>query len=423
MTTGTNHHDSDFSLQHVPSKAKRGFWAMFVVMMGFTFFSASMWAGGRLGVGLTAAQFFTAVMTGNLLLGTYTGTLAYIASRTGLSTHLLARYSFGEKGSYLPSFLLAITQVGWFGVGVAMFALPVQKATGINLYALIIIGGILMTATAYYGFKALTIISIIAVPAIAVLGCFSVGKAVSSAGGIDLFMGLTPQEPMAMSVAIGVCVASFISGGTLTPDFTRFARTSIIAVSTTVLAFFLGNSLMFIFGAVGAAYFQQADISDVMLRQGLIVPAMIVLGLNIWTTNDNALYASGLGFSNITKLPKKYLVIFNGFLGTLGAMYLYNNFVGWLALLNTMLPPIGAVIIADFFLVRRGSYRNLDENSFQRIRPTAVAAWVIGVLAAKYSPGIAPINGLIAAAAAYLLAEKIFVRVLDKEAEANPAVD
>ncbi len=423
MTTGTNHHDSDFSLQHVPSTAKRGFWAMFVVMMGFTFFSASMWAGGKLGVGLTAAQFFIAVMTGNLVLGAYTGTLAYIASRTGLSTHLLARYSFGEKGSYLPSFLLAITQVGWFGVGVAMFALPVQKATGINLYALIVIGGILMTATAYYGFNALTVISIIAVPAIAFLGCFSVSSAISSAGGLDLFLGLTPQEPMAMSVAIGICVASFISGGTLTPDFTRFARTSIIAVSTTMLAFFLGNSLMFVFGAVGAAYFQQADISDVMLRQGLIFPAMIVLGLNIWTTNDNALYASGLGFSNITRLPKKYLVIFNGFLGTLGAMYLYNNFVGWLALLNTMLPPIGAVIITDFFLLRRGSYRNLDENSFQRVRPTAVTAWVIGVLAAKFSPGIAPINGLIAAAVAYLLAEKILVRLFDKVNEADPVAE
>lgn len=423
MTTGTNHHDSDFSLQHVPFTAKRGFWAMFVVMMGFTFFSASMWAGGKLGVGLTAAQFFTAVMTGNLILGAYTGSLAFIASRTGLSTHLLARYSFGEKGSYLPSFLLAITQVGWFGVGVAMFALPVQKATGMNLYALIVIGGVLMTATAYYGFNALTIISIIAVPAIAILGCFSMGKAITSAGGLDLFMGITPQDPMAMSVAIGICVASFISGGTLTPDFTRFSRTSLIAVSTTVLAFFLGNSLMFLFGAVGAAYFQQPDISDVMLRQGLIIPAMIVLGLNIWTTNDNALYASGLGFSNITKLPKRYLVIFNGVLGTLGAMYLYNNFVGWLALLNTMLPPIGAVIITDYFFIKRGSYVNLDENSFKTVRPSAVAAWVVGVLAAKFSPGIAPINGLIAAAAVYILAEKLLVQALSKEAEETPAVD
>jgi len=121
--------DSDFALGHVDESHKRGFLPMMVLMLGFTFFSASMWAGGKLGTGLTALELMGAVMAGNLILGCYTAFLASIAAETGLSTHLLARYSFGEKGSYLPSFLLGITQVGWFGVGVAMFALPVQKVT------------------------------------------------------------------------------------------------------------------------------------------------------------------------------------------------------------------------------------------------------------------------------------------------------
>ncbi len=403
--------ENDFSLESVPRESRRGFWAMFVVMMGFTFFSASMWSGGKLGVGLTASQFFLAVLAGNLILGAYTGTLAYIASKTGLSTHLLARYSFGVKGSYLPSFLLAITQVGWFGVGVAMFALPIQKFTGetfsgASFYLLIAISGILMTATAYYGFKALTILSSIAVPAIAILGFFSVGRAVNEAGGMEFFMGLNPSEPLGMSVAIGICVASFISGGTLTPDFTRFAKNKRVAVSTTVLAFFIGNSLMFIFGAVGSAFYQQADISEVLYLQGLIIPAMLLLGLNIWTTNDNALYASGLGFANITGLPKRYIVIFNGLLGTVLAMYLYNNFVGWLALLNTMLPPIGAIIMTDYLL--RGSYREFSEHEFKSVRPTAIIGWASGAAAAKFiTIGIAPINGLLTAFVVYLVAEKI----------------
>lgn len=55
-----------------------------------------------------------------------TSFLGYIGAKTGL-THLLARFSFGVKGSWLPSLLLGGTQVGWFGVGVAMFAIPVGK--------------------------------------------------------------------------------------------------------------------------------------------------------------------------------------------------------------------------------------------------------------------------------------------------------
>ncbi|PIE74734.1 MAG: cytosine permease [Deltaproteobacteria bacterium] len=400
--------DKDFALSHVKESHKRGFFSMLVVMLGFTFFSASMWSGGKLGTGLTAFEMIMAVMAGNLILGIYTAFLAAIASKTGLSTHLLARYSFGEKGSYLPSFLLGITQVGWFGVGVAMFALPVQKITGLNLYIITITSGLIMTVTAWFGIRALTILSFVAVPSIAVLGFYSVGTALHDFGGLNEWFSKAPTNPITFFSGIGICVASFISGGTLTPDFVRFSKNTKTAVSTTIIAFFIGNSLMFIFGAVGANFYQEADISEVLLKQGMIFWAVIILGLNIWTTNDNALYASGLGFSNITKLPKKFLVLFNGLLGTMMAIYLYNNFVGWLSFLNTMLPSIGGIIIADYFILRKRNYKALDETDFKNFSPPAIAAWVAGVFAARYIPGIKPINSIFCSIATYIILEKIF---------------
>lgn len=402
--------DIDFSLAPVGEGSKKGFWSMLVVMLGFTFFSASMWAGGTLGAGLTASRFIAAVLVGNLILGVYTGLLAFIASKTNLSTHLLARYSFGERGSVLPSFLLGITQVGWFGVGVAMFALPVQKVTGWNIYGLVALSGIIMTLTAWFGIKALTILSFIAVPTITILGFTSVGTAFNEFGGTEAWFNLVPKDPISLYAAIGICVASFISGGTLTPDFTRFAKNTKISVSTTIFAFFLGNSLMFFFGAVGAAFYQQSDISDVMQQQGMIVWAMIILGLNIWTTNDNALYASGLGFSNITRLPKKVMVLLNGIIGTLLALYLYNNFVGFLSVLNTMLPSIGGVLIADFFLVHRMKYAQLADQKFTFVRWSAIVAWGAGVLAATFIPGVAPVNSVLTSVLVYVLIEKLVLK-------------
>lgn len=405
-----SHYDHDFSLSAVDPKSKKGFWAMLLVMLGFTFFSASMWAGGKLGAGLTASKFLTAVLAGNLILGVYTGLLALIASRTGLSTHLLARYSFGERGSVLPSFLLGITQVGWFGVGVAMFAIPVQKVTGLNIYLLVAASGLIMTATAWFGIKALTVLSFIAVPSITVLGLMSVGKAFNDFGGTAVWFDIVPENPMTLYAAIGICVASFISGGTLTPDFTRFSKNSKIAVSTTLIAFFLGNSLMFFFGAVGSAFYQQSDISDVLMNQGMIVWAMIILGLNIWTTNDNALYASGLGFSNITRLPKKIMVIVNGIIGTLLALYLYNNFVGFLNVLNSMLPSIGGVLIADYFLVHKAKYIDFAQKKISKFRWSAVAAWGAGVIAATYLPGVAPVNSVATSIVVYVIIEKAILK-------------
>lgn len=411
--------DHDFSLRAVPKSHRNGFWRMLMVMLGFTFFSASMIAGGTLGLGLSMTQFIWIVLAGNLILGVYTGALAYISAKTGLSTHLLTRYAFGEKGSYLSSFLLSATQIGWFGVGVAMFAVPVQKVTGIDTTVLIVIFGLLMTATAFFGMKALTILSFIAVPAILVLGGYSAFGAVNDIGGADMLMQHKPTEALGVAAALTIGVGSFISGGTLTPDFTRFAKSPKVGVSTTVIAFLIGNSLMFAFGAIGAIVTGQSDISEVMFMQGLIIPAIIVLGLNIWTTNDNAIYAASLGISNITKIKKNKVVIVNGIIGTILAMWLYNNFTGFLTTLGSVLPPIGAILIADYFIVRRGKYPAFETMTFKAVNWNAMIAWAIGAGAAKFLPGIPPLNGLIGAAVVYVVLSVITAKVAEAKLNLN----
>ncbi|NCA81121.1 MAG: cytosine permease [Opitutae bacterium] len=392
---------SEYEFSSVAPADRRGFGALLVIMLGFTFFSASMWAGATLGNGLPASTFLLAVLAGNLLLGTYTGLLAHIAAQTGLSTHLLARRAFGQTGAILPSMLLGVTQVGWFGVGVAMFALPVaQLFPAVPRIALIAVSGACMTGTAYYGIKSLTVLSVIAVPAIAILGTTSMAKAFQDFGGIAAWFAMEPANALPLTAAIGMCVGSFISGGTLTPDFTRYARTPRIAVSSTVIAFLLGNSLMFLFGAVASAFYQTNDISEALMKQGMIGIAVLVLGLNIWTTNDNALYAASLGFATLANRPKRQFVLINGFLGTVFATAAYNHFVPWLNLLNLMLPSIGAILILDHFVIRR---RAPDAIDARPVHWAAIAAWACGFCAAKFLPGIAPLNTLLAASAAYLL--------------------
>ena len=45
-----------------------------------------------------------------------------------------------------------------------------------------------------------------------------------------------------------------------------------------------------------------AAVGIALAAQSLLGGGIILLVLNIWTTNDNALYASGLGLANITGL-------------------------------------------------------------------------------------------------------------------------
>lgn len=406
--------DPDYALLPVESSARKGYISMFVIMVGFTFYTGTMLTGGTLGTSLNFKDLVVVLLLGNLLLGTYTSLLAYISSKTHLSTHLIARYSFGEIGSYLVSGILGLTQVGWFGVTVAMLALPLSKVFNINVWPIIIISGGLMIATAYFGVKSLTILSIIAVPLIAILGCYSTGISLNSVGGFSGLINLTDASTLTFATALSLVIGSFISGGTLTPDFTRFSKNSKVAVISTISAFFIGNILMFSFGAIGGMTTGLADISDVMIAQGLVFFGLLVLGLNIWTTNDNTIYAASLAFSNITKLPKKNLVIINGTIATLLSLVLYNNFTSFLSFLSGFIPSLGAVMISDYFFISKKEYEeDFSTKKFAKVNPIAIIAFLIGAVS-SYLPGIASMNAVIASMLSYTVMMKIKERLLSK---------
>ena len=394
--------DADYSLEAVPESARKGFWNMFFVMLGFTFFSASMSVGAKLGNGLDLSGFFWACLIGGVILSAYCGILAYIGSETGMTMDLLCRRTFGEKGSYLSSAILGFTQIGWFGVGVAVFSSPAAQLIGVNEWVLTIIAGLLMTATAATGMKALEIVSYISVPLIVILGMYSMITASSEGGGLTAIFAQSAGG-ITLMTGIGYVIGSFISGGTATPNFIRFAKNSKIAVWTTVIAFFLGNTLMFCFGAVGGAFTGKDDIFYVMIAQGLAIPALIVLGANIWTTNNNALYTGGLAISNVSGVRMKFTTWIAGIVGTALAIWLYWNFVGWLNILNCALPPIGAIVILDFLKNRK---KFAADGQTAAVNWFNIAGIVLGAAVANTLHwGIAALNAMVVAAICFFVGE------------------
>ena len=397
--------DVDYAESAVPQSARRGIITMFMIMLGFTFFSASMWAGQELADGLDLGGFIASLILGGVILGLYTGLLGYVGADSGLSLDLLSRKAFGVKGSYLPSAMISFTQIGWFGVGVAMFAIPVAKellgGSTVAEWALVVVAGIAMTASAYFGIKSLTIVSYIAVPLIAILGTVAMILAVVRGDGTLVDQFAKSSGTLTVIGGAGLVVGSFVSGGTATPNFTRFAKNGKVGAITTVVAFFLGNSLMFFFGGVSSVYVGGNDIFEVMLNLGLFYMAVLVLGLNIWTTNDNALYSAGLGLANIFGQKKKPMVLISGAIGTVAAIWLYWNFCGWLNILNCTLPPVGIILVLSYFL-NREAYKTTETT--QQVNWFAVIGVVLGAVAANLIHwGIASINGMAIAAVCYLI--------------------
>lgn len=413
MNTQEKAVDFDFATSSVPKANRRSLMTMFMIMLGFTFFSASMWVGQQLAKGLDLSCFIGALILGGLILGGYTGALGFIGAESGLSLDLLAQRSFGIKGSYLPSAMISFTQAGWFGVGLAMFAIPVAKVLFGNdpmmIYIMVVLAGVCMTATAYYGIKSLTAISYIAVPCVAILGSVAMFMAISQGEGTLAEQFAKSSGDLTIINGAGLVIGSFVSGGSATPNFTRFAKNGKTGFWVTVVAFFIGNSLMFCFGAVSSIFVggDANDIFDVMLKLGLFWTAVLVLGLNIWTTNDNALYTTGLGLANITGMSKKSMVLLSGTLGTVLAVWLYNNFCPFLGMLNATLPPMGIILILSYFL-HREDYQPNAKAKIKEVEWGAVIGVIAGAIVANLLPfGIASINGMIVASICYIVGLKL----------------
>ena len=63
--------NNDYPLSAVPAGSRKGLISMSVMLAGFTFFTATMWAGGSLGAAFSLNELLVILVIGNLILGTY----------------------------------------------------------------------------------------------------------------------------------------------------------------------------------------------------------------------------------------------------------------------------------------------------------------------------------------------------------------
>jgi len=422
MTSQVSPQEQDYPLSPVPMDQRRSIWSMGLVLLGFTFFTATMWAGGSIGVAFDFSTMLLVLAVGNLLLGSYAAILGYIAAKTGLNTALMSRFTFGELGSKLSDFILGFTQIGWYAWGTATMAILLVKLTGMPeswTTPLMVVFGFGFCITAFIGYKGLEMLSRFAVPAMIILVAVSMTIATSDAGGFSGLLAITPAGDMTVAAAITLVFGTFVSGGTQATNWTRFAKSGKTAVIATLAAFFLGNGLMTLIGAFGALVYQQADIVDIMVAQGLATLGILMLFLNLWTTQDNTVYNFAVAGCNMLRTRRRKSVTIGGAaIGTaLAVMGMYEWLIPFLVLLGTFIPPIGGVIMASYFIGYKRQYPALEEATLPAFNVPGLAAYAIGSAAAYTSPWIAPIVGVLAAAASYGLVLLVSDAVRERRAQ------
>ena len=400
--------DSDYPLSEVPSGARQGLFSTAILLFGFTFFTATMFAGGKIGMAFDFTTLLWAAVIGNLLLGLYAAVLGLIACRSGLNSVLMGRFCFGEVGSKLSDMLLGFTQIGWYAWGTATIAIVLVKILGLPeslTIPLMVLFGFGFCVTAFIGYKGLDLLSRVAVPAMLVLLVASLWIATRDIGGMAGLLAVQPKESMSLSMAITLVFGTFVSGATQATNWTRFAKSGRVAVLASLFGFFIGNGLMIIAGAYGAIVYQQPDVVEVLVLQGLSMAAVIMLFLNLWTTQDNTIYNFAAAGCNLLRTGKRKTVTLAGAaIGTLLAIGgMYEMLIPFLILLGSVIPPIGGVIMADFFYGHRARYPKLADVRLPTFNWVGLGAYLIGALSAYFSPWVAPLVGIAVAAVAYVV--------------------
>lgn len=398
--------DQDYPIDHVPQSARRSFFSIAAVLLGITFFAPTMSTGAQIATAFCFSDLLWIVLVGNLVLGVYVALNCGIGAKTGLTSVMLSRYTLGTGGSKWAGLLLGGTQIGWYAYVSAytgqLFATAFSMPDAAMWFTLL--WAVVFGITAIWGYKAMEKVAYVAVPALLLLVVYIPVLAAQSAGGFAAIIQAVPSAEMSVATAMTAIVGTFASMGTQACNWSRFAKNAKTAFLAGFIAFMIGNTIMLFAGIIGGLAYNEADFIVVMLQTGLIFFALVVLTLNIWTTAHAGAYAWGVAGAEMANKQNKTPFLIGGLIIAiiLACTGFYAQLINFLVLLGIFIPPLGGVMLGDYFFIYKRKLPKLSYIKFKVFRWGPVLAYVVGAVVAfaadRAAFGIPPLFGIIVSA-------------------------
>jgi len=421
MSTITNEQkqglDPEFEHAAVPKEHRKSFSSVSAVWYSFPLVLTSAVIGGVVTAMLGFKIGVAAILTGNLLLCIIVGALSYLAGNTGENFAISAKRTFGQLGYLAVSGLLSTVVVGWFALMVGLTGDTMFRSFGANLLVMTILGGVLYVAATFIGIKALTILGYIAAPLYLILGIISVVIAFKNGSGdIINFQPIAGAGALSFGAAVTMVFATFTDSGTMTADFTRWAKNGKQGFLAAFTAFPISKFFAEVIGAIIVATgvvlqpeTTGGDFIMILADAGpfLSILAIIFVFINLGVGCTHCLYNGAVGWSHMTGGKMRTLTIVLGVIGIAVAISgIWNAFQTWLNLLGLIVPPIATIIIMDQLILKR---KNDETKKWQ---PLSFIAWALGALVAltvnAYAPQLSVVVAGIVSSAIFFYIGSLF---------------
>lgn len=345
--------------------------------------------------GLGLAEALLAIVVGAVIGNVLLGLAATIGSDNGVPSMVLLRAPLGVRGSYLPTALNILQLLGWASLEVIVMAqaanllagrlgLPSAYQAWVLFFAvvttLMALGGPIRVVKQWmekFAFWAVLVTTVWITGALLVT--YDIGALLSrpGTGGLSFWL------------AVDLVVAMPISWFPLVADYSRFSRSRSSAFWGTAVGYFLPHAWFYALGAMlvlaaGVVFDPAAPIVPLLgAIAGLTAGWLALVTILVDETDEGFanIYSTAVSLQNLVpRLGQQAAVVGVGLVVLVIAstipMAQYESF---LLLIGSAFVPLLGLAAADYFVLRRGRYREGDFFAGPAVRWTAVAVWTLGV--------------------------------------------
>lgn len=333
-----------------------------------------------------------------ILLGSFVGSIIFaaagvIGANLGIPSMVTIRPSFGIRGSYIMSALNYVALIGWTAW---MININASAADQINYLLLgfngfpywIVACGVICTALAILkaeSWKRFTRFSVIAL----IITAVAINAAVFYNYGWG-YLASKPAWGMPAGAVFDLALIIPLSWAPLAADYMRFAKSSKGGFFGSLFGQGFTNSWFYITGLACALAFGLYDPTVYVTQVGglaLGLAALFVIWFGTITTTFLDIYSANMSVINIFPNVKEWQgsILTGGIAIVIAFLPWLNSFVQFLNLIGAVFVPLFAVVLADYFLIKKRRYDvgRLYARSLywyrSGFRLASILSWIVGV--------------------------------------------
>jgi putative hydroxymethylpyrimidine transporter CytX len=334
-------------------------------------------SGGRLSF-LAAGL---AVVVGTIAGAALIGAAAVPGAQTGAPSMVLMRGLFGRRLSYLPTAINVVQLLGWTVFELVVIASAAQQLLPwhSHRWPYVVIAGVLTAA-----------MTIRPLGAVRVLRRYALGAVIVTTTYLVIELARNPLPSLRHGSWSGfwagadVAIAVAVSWAPLASDYTRHARSPRSAFGGALIGYSVTQIAGYALGLLALATVVDANsvgLQHDMFAAFIAVPvgklAFAVLVLRELDESFADGYSSVVSLQNVwPRVDRRVFTVVVCSLATVGALVLdINDYVNFLTLLASVLLPLVAVFVVDYFGTRGAGW---DVTATSPARPLMLLPWLAG---------------------------------------------